>query len=53
MSVTGFDEKEIDRFIKETEESITENAEVNLLDFSDEKFKCQCPKCGFMFDVNK
>lgn len=53
LSVTGFDEKEIDRFIKETEESITENAEVNLLDFSDEKFKCQCPKCGFMFDVNK
>lgn len=53
LSVTGFDDKEIDRFIKETEEAITENAEVNLLDFSDEKFKCQCPKCGFMFDVNK
>lgn len=53
LSVTGFDEKEIDKLIKETEESITDNSEVNILDFSDDKFKCQCPKCGFMFDVNK
>ena len=53
LSITGFDDKEINKFIKETEEIITENEEVNILDFSDEKFKCQCPKCGFMFDVNK
>lgn len=53
LSITGFDDKEIDKFIKDTEEIITENEEVNILDFSDEKFKCQCPKCGIMFDVNK
>lgn len=53
LSVTGFEEKEINKLIKETEEIITENEEVDILDFSDEKFKCQCPKCGFMFDVNK
>lgn len=45
LSITGFDEKEINKIIKETEETINENVEVDLLDFSDEKFKCQCPKC--------
>ena len=53
LSLTGFDDKEIEKFVKETEELISKNEEVNILDFSDEKFKCQCPKCGFMFDVNK
>lgn len=53
LNVTGFDEKEINKIIKETEEVISENTEVDILDFSDEKFKCKCPKCGFMFDVNK
>lgn len=53
LSLTGFDDKEIEKFVKETEELISKNEEVNILDFSDENFKCQCPKCGFMFDVNK
>ena len=53
LTVTGFEQKEIDKMIEETEEIIGKNAEVNLMDFSDDKFKCQCPKCGFMFDVNK
>lgn len=53
LSITGFDEKEINKIIKDTEETMTENAEVDLSEYSDEKFQCQCPKCGFMFDVNK
>lgn len=53
LTVTGFEQKEIDKMIEETEEIIGKNTEVNLMDFSDDKFKCQCPKCGFMFDVNK
>ena len=53
LSITGFDEKEINKIIKDTEETRTENAEVDLSEYSDEKFQCQCPKCGFMFDVNK
>ena len=53
LLVTGFDEKEIDKMFKESEEIINDNAEVNLDEFSDDKFKCQCPKCGFFFDVKK
>lgn len=53
LLVTGFDEKEIEKIFKESEEIINDNEEVQLSDFSDDKFKCQCPKCGFMFDVNK
>lgn len=51
LSLTGFDEKEIDKMIKESEEVLSNNSEVNLQSFGDENFKCQCPKCGFMFDV--
>lgn len=39
--------------IKQAKEIINSNQEIDIMDFSDEKFKCQCPKCGFMFDVNK
>lgn len=53
LTSTGFDEKEIDKILKESEEIINNNEEVNLIDFSDDKFKCQCPKCGFMFDVKE
>lgn len=53
LETTGFDEKEIEKILKETEEIINDNQEVDLLGFSDDKFKCQCPKCGFMFDVKK
>lgn len=53
LSVTGFDDNEINKIIKETEEIISENAEVDLQEFGDKKFQCQCPKCGFMFDVKK
>ncbi len=53
LLITGFDEKEIEKIFRESEEIINENEEVQLSDFSDDKFKCQCPKCGFMFDINK
>lgn len=45
ISITGFDENEINKIIKETEETMTENEEVDLSEFSDEKFQCKCPKC--------
>lgn len=50
---TGFDEKEIEKLFKEAEEIINNNEEMDLMEFSDDKFKCQCPKCGFMFDIKK
>ncbi len=53
LTSTGFDEKEINKIFKEAEEIINNNEEVNLTEFSDDKFKCQCPKCGFMFDIKK
>lgn len=45
LSTTGFDEKEINKITKEIEEMMTENEEVDISDFSDEKFQCKCPKC--------
>lgn len=53
LSIMGFDEKEINKLIKETEETMNANAEIDLEEFNDEKFQCKCPKCGFAFDINK
>ena len=52
LSITGFEEKEINKLIKETEETMNDNAEIDLNDFNDDKFQCKCPKCGFVFDVD-
>lgn len=53
LLITGFDEKEINKLIKETEETMNENTEIDLDDFNDDKFQCKCPKCGFVFDMNE
>ena len=53
LSITGFEEKEINKLIKETEEMINENEEISIDDFDDDKFQCKCPKCGFVFDARK
>lgn len=50
---TGFDEKEIEKLFKESEEIINDNEEIDVTEFEDGKFQCQCPKCGFMFDIKK
>ena len=51
LEVTGFSEKEIEKIFKEAEEIINNNEEIDLSEFQDEKFECQCPKCGFRFDI--
>lgn len=53
LLITGFDEKEINKLMKETEETMNENTEIDLDDFNDDKFQCKCPKCGFVFDMNE
>ena len=53
LSITGFEEKEINKLLKETEEIMNDNAEIDITNFSDDKFQCKCPKCGFVFDVDK
>ena len=53
LDITGFDENEIEKIFKEAEEVINDNKEVELTEFGDDKFKCQCPKCGFMFKKKK
>ena len=53
LLITGFDEKEINKLIKETEETMNENTEIDLNEFNDDKFQCKCPKCGFVFDMNE
>lgn len=51
--ITGFSEKEIERFLNDAEEIINDNQEIDVLNFNDNKFQCKCPKCGFVFDTNK
>ena len=53
LSITGFNDDEIEKIFKEAEEIINDNKEVELEEFDDDRFKCQCPKCGFMFDIKK
>lgn len=50
---TGFNDEEIEKILRESEEIINDNGEIDLSEFSDDKFQCQCPKCGFMFDIKK
>lgn len=53
LDITGFEKNELEKIFKEAEEIINDNKEIELTEFSDDKFKCQCPKCGFMFDIKK
>lgn len=53
LSITGFEEKEINKILKETEEIINNNEEIDLSNFNDDKFQCKCPKCGFVFDIDE
>lgn len=53
LSITGFEEKEINKLLKETEEIINNNEEIDLSNFNDDKFQCKCPKCGFVFDIDE
>ncbi len=52
-TLTGFDEAEIEKMTADVEELIAESQEISLEQYGDEKFKCSCPKCGFMFDVKE
>lgn len=53
LSITGFEEKEINKILKETEEIMNNNEEIDLSNFNDDKFQCKCPKCGFVFDIDE
>lgn len=44
MTLLGFDEAE------QTEQKINVGGELNTDSFSDDKFECTCPKCGFKFN---
>lgn len=44
-------ENEIEILSKE--QVINPCKEIDLNDFADDKFKCQCPRCGFRFNQEK
>lgn len=51
-----FDTLALDWGIKPDEISgrpLTGGSELDMEDFSDDRFQCQCPKCGFRFDPEK
>ena len=55
--LSGFDQDEANQLIKSFNEIPGDeigdfnNTEINIEDFSEEEFDCQCPKCGFRFDL--
>lgn len=56
ISLSGFNQEEANQLIKSFNEIPPDalgdfkNTEINVDDFSEEEFDCQCPKCGFRFD---
>ncbi|RJG26691.1 ParB N-terminal domain-containing protein [Paenibacillus thiaminolyticus] len=56
LSLTGFDEDEIDRLLDEFKELPAdqlgdfENRELDTDEFDESRFGCKCPRCGFVFD---
>lgn len=47
MSEFGFN---LDYEPYETEQVIHEGEEINIDNYDDEKFECECPRCGFKFN---
>ena len=47
MSGFGFD---LDLDIEQTEKEINDCEELNIEDYNDEQFECECPRCGFRFN---
>ena len=43
----GFD---LDLDIEQTEKEINDCEELNIEDYNDEQFECECPRCGFRFN---
>ncbi|RNB90171.1 transcriptional regulator [Brevibacillus nitrificans] len=55
VELTGFDTDEVDKLIEQftfKSDADTEftNKELDLDDFAEDKFDCQCPRCGFVFN---
>jgi ParB-like chromosome segregation protein Spo0J len=50
LSGMGFDLTIHDEYTDEPTQSIDGGGEINIDDFSDNKFSCTCPKCGFKFN---
>lgn len=54
IGLTGFDDEEIEDLVTQFHvddiETITTKGELDLSEFDEDKFDCQCPKCGFHFN---
>lgn len=55
IALTGFDVEEANKLIEQftfKSDADTEftNKELDLADFAEDKFECQCPRCGFVFN---
>ena len=52
MADFGFELKLEDTTEEEPIEYDNSSEELNVDEFSDEKYNCECPKCGFRFEVD-
>lgn len=56
INLTGFDESEVSKLVDSftsLSDSVMDdflNKEIDLDDFADDEFDCECPKCGFKFN---
>lgn len=48
-SLTGFDEKEVEKILEEISADIVESKELDTEDFAEETFEHKCPRCGFLY----
>lgn len=49
MSDFGFN-LDLGREMEDYEQQLNNTSELDIGDYSDEQFECQCPKCGFRFN---
>lgn len=53
LELTGFENYEVENILapieKDDENKITQNSEIDLSEYADDKFEHICPKCGFKF----
>lgn len=47
--LTGFCDKEVEKLLEEAEQMVLSGMEINPSEYSEEKFRHKCPRCGFLY----
>lgn len=47
--LTGFCDKEVEKLLEEAEQMVLSGMEISPSEYSEEKFRHKCPRCGFLY----